>query len=127
MALNGRIHVIGGGLDGSSRSSDLHHVYDLQTDAWETRAPLPTPRGGHAAAVLRERIFIMGGESTGKLHGQNEGYDVKTDRWESYAPLPTPRHGAGAATIGDAIYFAGGAPVTGTAFLTSVNEAFALN
>ena len=52
---------------------------------------------------------------------------VKTDRGESYAPLPTPRHGAGAATIGDAIYFAGGAPVTGTAFLTSVNEAFALN
>ena len=124
--LNGRIHVIGGGFDGSNRNTGLHHVYDVKTDAWEIRAPLPTPRNGHATAVMREKIFVMGGESAGKIHGQNEGYDGKADRWESYAPLPTPRHGAGAVAIDNSIYFAGGAPVAGTTFLTSVNEAFTL-
>ena len=109
---------------GSNRNTDLHHAYDAKTDTWEKRAPLPTPRNGHATAVLREKIFVLGGESAGKVHGQNEAYDAKNDRWESYAALLTPRHGAGAVTIGNAIYFAGGAPVTGTTFLTSVNEAF---
>ena len=85
---------------------------------------LNTQAVGPATAVLREKIFVLGGESAGKVHGQNEAYDAKNDRWESYAALLTPRHGAGAVTIGNAIYFAGGAPVTGTTFLTSVNEAF---
>jgi hypothetical protein len=124
VVLNGRIHFIGGRFDGSGRNSDLHHVYDAKADAWETRAPLPTPRSGHAAAVSRERIFVLGGETPGRVHGQNEGYDAKTDRWQSYAPVPTPRHGAGAVTIGETIYFAGGAPVAGTTFLTSIHEAF---
>ena len=124
--LNGSIHLIGGGFDGSNRNTGLHHAYDPKTDAWELRAPLPTARNGHATAVLREKMFVIGGESSGKVHGQIEGYDAKADRWESYAPLPTPRHGAGAVTIGNAVYFAGGAPVAGTSFLTSVNEAFTL-
>ncbi|NBR27455.1 MAG: galactose oxidase, partial [Betaproteobacteria bacterium] len=34
------------------------------------------------------------------------------------------RRAAGAVSIGNTIYFAGGAPVAGTTFLTSVNEAF---
>ena len=117
---------MGGGFDGSNRNTDLHHVYEPKSDGWEKRAALPTPRNGHATAVLREKIFVIGGESAGKVHGQNEAYDGKTDRWESYAALPTPRHGAGAVAIGNAIYFAGGAPLAGTTFLTSANEAFTL-
>ena len=36
-------------------------VYDLATRSWGEAAPLPAPRGGHAAVVLDGRIHVVGG------------------------------------------------------------------
>ena len=97
MTVGSFIHVIGGRVDSFHTNSNLHHVYDAQRDRWEARRPLPTARSGHGAVLYQGKIFVMGGEGTDRVYGQNEAYDSATDRWEAYAPMPTPRHGLGAA------------------------------
>jgi Kelch motif len=74
----------------------------------------------------RGKIFVMGGEGTNRVFGQNEAYDPEKDAWEQYAPMSTPRHGLGAVAIGDAIYVAGGGPVVGGSVQSAVHEAFTL-
>mgnify|MGYP002402879850 CR=1 FL=1 len=126
VALDGRIHVIGGRVDNFHTNSNLHHVYDPQADKWEMRAPFPTARSGHGAVLYRGLIFCMGGEGSNRVFGQNEAYDPKTDSWQQYAPMPTPRHGLGAVAIGDFIHVAGGGPVMGGGVQSAVHEAFTL-
>lgn len=116
ISVNGVIHVIGGRVDSFHTNSNLHHVYDPKTDKWSMRNPLPTARSGHGAGVLDGKIFIMGGEGTNRVFGQNEAYDLQKDTWEQYAPMITPRHGLGATTLGSWIHVAGGGAVMGAVF-----------
>ena len=110
----------------SGTNSNLHHLYDPAKDSWEARRPLPTARSGHGAVLYRGKIFVMGGEGTDRVYGQNEAYDPQTDRWEAYAPMLTPRHGLGAAAIGAYIHVTGGGPVMGGGVQSAVHEAFTL-
>lgn len=126
VAVNGRIHIIGGRVDTFHTNSNLHHAYDPKTDEWTFLAPIPTARSGQGCVWFADRIFCMGGEGTNRVYGQNEAYDVKANRWESYAPMLTPRHGMGAVVMGDAIYVAGGGPQMGGGVKSAVNEAFTL-
>ncbi|WP_406857824.1 galactose oxidase [Alsobacter sp. KACC 23698] len=135
VALDGRIHVVGGRFNTLEYNTDLHHVYLAQKDSWELRAPLPTARSGHGLALYRNRLFAMGGEGgriengqpiQAKVFGQMESYDPATDTWRSHAPMPTPRHAVGAAAIGDRIYVAGGGAVLGGGVQSAVHEAFSL-
>jgi len=120
------IHVVGGRVNNFHTNSNLHHVYNAQSDRWEMRRPLPTARSGHGAVLVGGRIFVMGGEGTNRVFGQNEAYDPASDTWEQYAPMPTPRHGLGAVAIGDFIHVAGGGPVMGGGVQSAVHEAFTL-
>jgi N-acetylneuraminic acid mutarotase len=126
LTVNGVIHVVGGRVDNFHTNSNLHHSYDPKEDKWRMREPLPTARSGHGAVLYRGRIFIMGGEGTNRVFGQNEAYDPATDKWEAYAPMTTPRHGLGAVAIGDFIYVAGGGPIMGGNVQSAVHEAFTL-
>lgn len=121
---DGALHVVGGRVDSFATNSDLHHAWDAARDRWTPRRPMPTPRSGHGAVVLRGRMFVMGGEGTNRVFGQNESYDPGSDAWLRHAPMPTPRHGLGAAVLGDAIHVAGGGPVNGGAVQSAVHEAF---
>jgi N-acetylneuraminic acid mutarotase len=120
------LHLIGGRVDSFHTNSNLHHIYDPAKDSWEMRRPLPTARSGHGAVLYRGKIFVMGGEGTDRVYGQNEAYDPQTDRWEAYAPMLTPRHGLGAAAIGEYIHVVGGGPVMGGGVQSAVHEAFTL-
>jgi hypothetical protein len=91
------------------------------------RNPLPTARSGHGAVLVGNRIFVMGGEGTNRVFGQNEAYDIGQDSWEQFAPMATPRHGLGAVAIGETVYVAGGGPVMGGGFQSAVHEAFSLS
>jgi len=114
-------------VDSFLTNSNLHHVYVPAKDAWEMRNPLPTARSGHGAGILDGRIFVVGGEGSNRVFGQNEAYDLKQDTWEQYAPMPTPRHGLGAVAIGRTLYVAGGGAVMGGGIQTSIHEAFTLD
>ena len=124
MVADGRVHVIGGRVDSFHTNSNLHHTWDPSADKWTARNPLPTARSGHGAVLVGQRIFVMGGEGTNRVFGQNEAYDVAQDRWEQFAPMRTPRHGLGAAAIGNTIYVAGGGAVVGGGIQSAVQEAF---
>lgn len=126
VAVDNRIHVIGGRVDTFYTNSNFHHTYETKEDRWRLRNPLPTARSGHGAVVHRGRIFCMGGEGANRVFAQNEAYDLAADRWEAYAPMATPRHGLGAVAIGDWIYVAGGGPVMGGGIQSAVHEAFTL-
>ena len=92
-------------------------VFDPATNTWSSRAPMPTGRSGHAAAVVRGCLYVFGGEgNTSAANGvfpQSELYDPGTNSWTSLAAMRTPRHGIGAAVVGNRIFVPGGANVQG--------------
>src|SRR5919198_912235 len=55
VGLDGKLYVIGGYVDGWT-PSDAAFLYDPAADTWRDLAPMPTPRGALAAAVIDGRI-----------------------------------------------------------------------
>ncbi len=117
--LAGRLHVVGGRRSlGQGRIVNLadHHAWDPATDRWEARAPLPAPRGGHAAAVLGGRLHVLGGEAFGDaptVFREHWSYDPAADRWQEEPPMPEARHGLGAVALGGRVHVVGGASAPG--------------
>lgn len=118
-AIDGQIYVVGGrrqsGFDITNRQQ--LERYDPATDTWASLAPMPTARGGLAAASLHGRLYVFGGEfftsTGGGVFTENEEYDPATDTWRAMAPMPLPRHGFGAVAVGDTLYLIGGGPEAG--------------
>lgn len=75
-------------------SSDKHWVLDLsnQEQGWIEAAPIPISRGHAGAAVLNNKLYMIGGaythdpmwEDTDLVHR----YDPKSDSWKQVASLP---------------------------------------
>ncbi len=94
VALDGKIHVLGG-RDANGTTLGRHEVYDPATNTWTELAPFPKPRDHMAAVDIDGKIHIAGGRfgaSTDKtdLH---DVYDPKSNTWTPGPPLPTPRSG----------------------------------
>ena len=100
---------------------DVVEAYDLATDRWTTKAPMPSRRGGLASAVLDGKIHTFGGERAGGVFDNHEVYDPARNSWAVETPMPTGRHGLAAVTLGEKIYVIGGGPRMGFA-QTSVVE-----
>jgi N-acetylneuraminic acid mutarotase len=98
-------------------------MYDPASDRWQQRAPMPTARSGIAAAVLRGRIWVFGGEAPAGTFDQLEAYDQSRNSWSTSARMPTARHGLGAAAIAGKIYVISGGPRPGGS-VSAVNEIF---
>jgi N-acetylneuraminic acid mutarotase len=78
--------------------------YDPTTNAWQTKAPLPTFRMGFALTTFQNKIYMLGG-----LPGLNtQVYDPETNTWETKGPTAEPRMGAVANIVDDKIYVIGG-------------------
>jgi len=112
-AVDGVFHVIGGRSGGIQAISGAVYALDPAAFAWASRAPMITPRGGAAAAVVGGRFLVVGGEGNADapsgVFPHNEAYDPATDTWESLPAMPSPRHGTGAAGVGNTLYVPGGA------------------
>jgi hypothetical protein len=122
-----RLYVIGG------RDSELGQEYsetdafDFATRRWITGlAPIPTERGGFAAAVLADEILVIGGELTDRAVRTVEAYDTRRNRWRTLDPMPTPRHGIQAVVFEGAVYVAGGGETQGGENPSEVHEAYVL-
>ncbi|GAB7052439.1 Kelch repeat-containing protein [Catenuloplanes indicus] len=134
--VDGKIYVLGGRRfslhpDGTPRQDNVAtvEVFDPRTGRWQTRAPMPAPRGGLAAAVHDGQIYAFGGELQGPspaVYGDVWRYDPRQDRWTGVGALPTPRHGLGAATVGDTVYTFGGGTRAGGNYATDLTEALVL-
>jgi N-acetylneuraminic acid mutarotase len=104
----GKIYSLGG-----QRTGDTNHnrvlVYDpAGTGTWVDLAPMPTPRGAGAAAVIDDKIYVVGGRPP--AGNAFEVYDISENQWTPLADLPGPtnRNHIAATAIGGKIYVAGG-------------------
>jgi N-acetylneuraminic acid mutarotase len=105
VALDGKIHVLGGGNSVSTIAD--HSVFDPATGMWAAAAPVPRAEGSPAAVALDGKIWAIGGRSGLSDYGDVYVYDPATDAWTNGPAIP-PRGTAGAAVLGGAIYVFGG-------------------
>ncbi|MFC1493084.1 kelch repeat-containing protein [candidate division KSB1 bacterium] len=118
-AVDGKIYVIGGlgSRDGSIKATDKNEMFDIMTNTWEEKAPLPSPRQGCATASSGKKIYIIGGTKTEGDNWQYMSslfiYDTEKDTWTDGADLPEPLVEPGTAVVEGNIYVIGGqgAPV----------------
>jgi N-acetylneuraminic acid mutarotase len=103
-----RIYVIGGFNGVSNVPTDEVHIYDLTSGAWTRAAPLPAPRGGHAAVVLDGRIHVFGGGNSRSTIADHSMYDPATNTWTELAPLPFARGSPAGVVFNGRIYSIGG-------------------
>jgi N-acetylneuraminic acid mutarotase len=86
--LGDEIYLIGGFNTTTNVPSSDVLVYDVGRRSWRNAAPLPAPRGGHAAAVLDGKIHVVGGGNSRSTLADHSEYDPATNQWRDLAPLP---------------------------------------
>lgn len=82
------IYLIGGFGTTTNRPTTNVHRYNGRIKQWSEAAPLPAPRGGHAAIVLNGRIHVLGGGNSMSTIDDHDVYDPKTNTWSARAKLP---------------------------------------
>ena len=104
-----RLFVVGGYGGGRVRWTALDSLYEFVAarNAWEARAPLPTPRGGLAATALDGRLHALGG-STERVSNAHEVYDPATNRWTRANAMPTARDHLAAVAFQGRVWALGG-------------------
>jgi hypothetical protein len=109
VVLDGRFWAIGGRSRDIGATTTANEAFAFASGGWATGSkPLPTPRGGFAAAAHGDEVVVIGGEDASKAHATVEAYNVKTDAWRTLEPMPVGRHGIQAATCNGGFYIAGG-------------------
>lgn len=116
-----KIYVFGGinGTDpntGYPVPTEISQEYNPATDTWETKASMPTPRGGLQANVVNGKIYLISGglktNSDGpivpNISNANEAYDPLTNSWATMATIPTPAEYYASAVVDNKIYVIGG-------------------
>jgi len=134
---NGKIYIFGGFIAGTVNNLagwqpiNDSFVYDPMNDTWKPIAPMPTKRGAGVAAVVGEKIYVIGGATTApgetnpsihptqvqRVIGTVEEYDPETNTWRTRSPMPTPRNHTAAGVVNGKIYVIGGR--IGAAFIAA--------
>jgi N-acetylneuraminic acid mutarotase len=125
--VNGRFYAIGGRNVQINSMTTVNQAFDFATGTWTSGlAPLPTARGGFAAAPLGDEVLIIGGEGNGQTYKTVEAYNTVTNTWRELADMPTARHGIQAAVCNGGVYIAAGGLAEGYN-PSDVHEVFFLN
>ena len=111
---HGQIYVVGG------CSSDVNQqfynavgsleAYNPALDTWSVLPSMPTARVGPAAAVVGNKIYVIGGftRSTWSANSVMEVYDINSGQWSTGPSKPTPCSWARATVWHGKIYVFGG-------------------
>ncbi len=108
VVLDGKIYLIGGFDTDTNVPSAGVLVYDTAARTWSHAAPLPAPRGGHAAVVLGGRIHVLGGGNSTSTIADHDVFDPAKNAWTRLAPLPRPEGSPAAVAFGGKLYAIGG-------------------
>jgi N-acetylneuraminic acid mutarotase len=108
VALNGKVYLIGGFVTDTNLPSAGVLVYDTKARTWSHAAPLPAPRGGHAAVVRDGRIHVLGGGNSERTLADHDVFDPLLNAWTSLAPLPRSEGSPAAAVLEGRVYAIGG-------------------
>jgi N-acetylneuraminic acid mutarotase len=99
----GKIYTFGGQvLDAAGHRIVINvtEVYDTATDTWATKAALPEPAEDFGAAVVGDKIYVIG------VH--TDVYDPATDTWTTKAAIPNAIAHSGYAVLDNKIYVISG-------------------
>ena len=77
-------------------------------ERWTRGAERSSKRSGSAAAVLGDRIYVIGGYDGSNQLKSMEWFDTNTQTWTRGAGMSSKRSGCAAAALGDKIYVIGG-------------------
>ena len=120
-----KLFVVGGFLNPFGQREPIDHVFafDLKTQSWSKRAPLPSPRGGLIVAAIGGLVYAAGGERRRAANapppppGAHPAYepvadmavyDPATDRWSVLAPMQVARdHAYGGVAAGKLLVVGG--------------------
>jgi len=79
------------------------------SQGWERLADMPQVRSEMVAAVIDEKIYVVGGLSnTGRASNTVFVFDTNVESWSESTPMPISLHHAGAATNDGKLYVVGG-------------------
>ena len=110
VAVDGRLYHIGG-IDGNGGVTGRVQVYDAAAHQWQPGPPLPRPVSLPQAAVVGNRIYVLGGwtEPDKTPTGAVQVLEAGAKKWRTDVPdLPVPVAGGTAAAMGDKIYVISG-------------------
>jgi N-acetylneuraminic acid mutarotase len=113
---DGKLYAIGGEDPATSTALPNVEAYDPDTNTWEKKASLTTPRADLVAVEAGGKLYAIGGAanttaSTGLA--TVESYDPVMDKWKSLPDMPTWRTRMAVASLGGVYYLFGGADITG--------------
>jgi N-acetylneuraminic acid mutarotase len=108
--------------------------YDPTVDTWKALAPMPSRRGSALAAVVGDKIYVIGGAATipgskelaiypTRPHmsvGTVEEYNPAANTWRERSSMPTPRNHAAIGVVNQKIYVIGGR--VGAAFIGMASD-----
>jgi N-acetylneuraminic acid mutarotase len=107
-AIGDTVYLIGGFGTTTNRPVTSVHRYHTRTRAWSEAAPLPAPRGGHAAIVFNGRIHVIGGGNSMSTIADHTVYDPASNSWSERAKLPRSLGSPAAVVMGGRLYSVGG-------------------
>eukprot|EP00808_Paulinella_micropora_P009810 g80031.t1 len=106
------IYVMGGTPDTSNLSFMHSSVerYDAEENKWELVGPMCCKRQGLGSAVLRGKIYAIGGLGNVEPYVLKsvECFSFKSGMWGTVAPLPSPRSGCAVGALNGRLLVAGG-------------------
>lgn len=105
-----------GGTDGVHWFNDVWS-YSPQSNSWtqlECIGYIPSPREGHAAALVGDVMYVFGGRTEeGNDLGDLAAFRISSRRWYTFqnmGPSPSPRSGHSMTTVGKQIVVLAGEP-----------------
>jgi hypothetical protein len=111
---DGKLYVAGGFFEGEGET-DSFLEYDPDADRWTKMPPMRRARGGAAAAVVGDKMYVVDGgpqpygvDDPQPPYALLEAFDFRTRTWSTLAPPPIGVHHFGAAVVDGRIYVAGG-------------------
>lgn len=107
-AIGDTIYLTGGFGTTTNRPSAAVHRYNVKSKQWTGAAPLPAPRGGHAAIVMNGKLHVIGGGNSVSTIDDHDVYDPASDTWSRRAKLPRSMGSPAAVVWNGALVSVGG-------------------
>ncbi|KAL8166338.1 hypothetical protein V2J09_007837 [Rumex salicifolius] len=112
----GKLVIFGGSGEGIGNYLNDLHVLDLKSMVWSStndhlKGNAPSPRDSHVAASVGDELFVFGGDSGDRYHGEVHRFDMKSMSWMKLViegSNPGARAGHAVASIGHKVYLIGG-------------------
>jgi N-acetylneuraminic acid mutarotase len=113
VVLDGEMVVSGGFVEsgfGDDAVTDAVGAYDPARDTWREMPPLPSPRHHGMAAVVGDRLFVIGGYAMTGFDPTSSLWELVGGEWVERAPMPTVVGAGAAVELDGSVYVVGGTP-----------------